>query len=47
MGTSGLLFTLDVAAETYAFRQELTATRADEFTAALALRARAGVGKQW
>ena len=44
---SGLYFTADVAAETYAFHLQDTATRAEEIAAALAFRARAGFGKQW
>jgi hypothetical protein len=44
---SGLYFTADVAAETYAFRLQDTKTRESELTPSLAFRARAGFGKHW
>ena len=44
---SGVYFTSDVAAETYAFHLQDTRTREDEIAASLAFRARAGFGKQW
>ncbi|HMI92034.1 MAG TPA: caspase family protein [Polyangiales bacterium] len=44
---SGLYFTTDLAAETYAFHLQDTATREAAIAAALAFRARAGFGKQW
>ena len=44
---AGVYLTTEVAAETYAFRLEDSATGEAQLTPSLAFRARAGVGKEW
>jgi hypothetical protein len=47
MTMNGVVCITDVAAETYAFRLQNTATRKSEIAPSLIFRARAGIGKQW